>query len=167
MGGKSLVALAAEFGLSARCIDRVVLSTDDEAIAEEGRRAGLAVPFMRPAELASDTARSVEVWRHAWLAAEAADNRHYELSVLLEPSSPLRRVSDLERTLGRMLESGARAAATLSRVPAHYTPQKTLTLLKGERVGYYLAEGSGLARRQTSRAITIATAFVTRRGGTR
>src|SRR6201989_3026757 len=86
VGGKSLVALAAEVSLSVGTIDRAVLSTDDEAIAEEGRRAGLAVPFLRPQELATDRARSVDVWRHAWLATEAVDGCQYDLSVLLEPT---------------------------------------------------------------------------------
>jgi CMP-N,N'-diacetyllegionaminic acid synthase len=148
IGGKSLVALAAEVSLSVAAIDRAVLSTDDEAIAEEGRRAGLWVPFMRPAPLASDEARSVEVWRHAWLAAEAADGRRYGLSVLLEPSSPLRWPSDVETSLFRMLETGARAAATVSPTPAHYTPHKTLTMLEGNRIGFYRADGARFARRQ-------------------
>ncbi len=126
VGGASLVARAAVVARAVPRIGPAVLSTDDEAIAAEGRRAGLEVPFLRPAELAGDLALGVDTWRHAWLASEEVFGRRFEVAVLLEPSSPLRRAEDVERTLDALLSGPHLVAATVSPTPAHYTPHKTL-----------------------------------------
>jgi CMP-N-acetylneuraminic acid synthetase len=54
LGGKPLLVHTAEAALAAQRLSRVVLTTDEEEIAEVGRRCGLEVPFLRPAELALD-----------------------------------------------------------------------------------------------------------------
>jgi CMP-N-acetylneuraminic acid synthetase len=128
IAGVSLVGHAAKVAQSLEWIDRTVLSTDDEEIAREGRNYGLEVPFMRPAELASDTTRSHDVWKHVWLTSEEHFKEHYDISVLLEPTSPLRRPKDITLTVVALMESNCDAAATVSRAPAHFTPHKCLTL---------------------------------------
>lgn len=128
LGGASLVARAAAVARAVPRIGPAVLSTDDATIAAEGERAGLAVPFLRPAELAGDLALGVDAWRHAWLASEEAYGRRFAVGVLLEPSSPLRRPEDVERTLDALLGGDHLAAATVSATPAHFTPQKTLVI---------------------------------------
>lgn len=148
VGGQSLVARAAAVALALRWIDAAILSTDDEEIAQEGRRSGLDVPFLRPAELASDTATSVDMWRHAWLAAETHYGKRFDISVLLEPTSPLRRPEDVERTVRTLVARAAPAAATVSPTPAHYSPQKTLTIDEGAVIGFYLTDGARHALRQ-------------------
>jgi CMP-N-acetylneuraminic acid synthetase len=149
IGGLSLVARAAAAAAALPAIDSRVLSTDDPEIADEGRRHGLDVPFMRPAELSSDTAGSADMWRHAWLAAEGHYGQRFEVSVLLEPTSPLRRPADIERTLAALLDSGLGAATTVSATPAHYTPHKTLTLDGAGRLGFFLEAGARHSRRQS------------------
>ena len=109
-------------------IDRVVLSTDDPEIAEEGRRVGLDVPFRRPPELATDTAAGVEVWRHAWLAAEEHWEMRFPLSVYLQPTTPLRRPEEVTRTIDTLVAGGFAAATTVAPVPGHFLPGKILRL---------------------------------------
>jgi CMP-N-acetylneuraminic acid synthetase len=145
---QSLVARAARSIAESEIVDRAVCSTDDPRIAGEAQRAGLDVPELRPAALATDDAKSVDVWRHAWLDIEQRDRRTYDLSILVEPTSPLRRPDDLQRTLAALLDSDARAAATVSRTPAHFTPHKTLTVGEAGRIGFYLPGGARFARRQ-------------------
>ena len=70
VGGRSLIEHSARTAAALSWIDRTVLSTDDEKIAEAGRSCGLEVPFLRPAEFAGDLSPTVEAWRHAWLASE-------------------------------------------------------------------------------------------------
>lgn len=86
--GKPLIAWTIEEGLKSSVFDRFVLTTDDEEIAEVGKKHGIEAPFMRPKELASDTASSYDAVKHAveWLK----DNENYEADwvILLEPSSP-------------------------------------------------------------------------------
>lgn len=145
--GQSLVERAARVANALPWLDARVLSTDDLEIAEEGRRCGLAVPFMRPADLASDQATGVAAWRHAWLATEAALGRTFDCSVLLQPTSPLREAMDVERTFDAMMAGGHQAAATVSRVPGHYTPEKLLTLDEG-RLSFLHPEGAAHSNRQ-------------------
>lgn len=149
VGGVSLVGRAGRVASACDFIDARLLSTDDAEIAAEGRRHGLDVPFLRPDELASDGASSKDMWRHAWLAAEAHYGMGFNMSVLLEPTSPLRRPEDVRRTVEVLLASGAGAAATVSRTPAHYTPHKSLTLDDAYRIGFFLTTGTDNSNRHT------------------
>ena len=128
VGGRSLIEHAAGTAAALSWIDRAVLSTDDEKIAEEGRSCGLEVPFLRPAEFAGDLSPTVEAWRHAWLASEEHYGCRFDISLLLQPTTPLRRPEDVEHTVRAMVEGGHRAAATVSRVPGHYVPEKIVKL---------------------------------------
>lgn len=148
VGGLSLVARAARVARSLPWIDRAVLSTDDPEIAEEGRRHGLDVPFLRPAELAGDQAAAAPAWRHAWLACEAHYGCRFDLSVWLQPTSPFRKPEDVERTVRALVEGGHRAAATVSRVPGHFTPHKILTMNDSGVLAHYLPEGAKVVARQ-------------------
>ncbi len=149
VGGRSLVARAGDVAAALPWLDAALISTDDREIGEAARDAGLDFPFLRPDELAGDRAGSAEMWRHAWLAAEAHYGRRFDLSVLLEPTSPLRRPEDVTATVDLLLDSGARAAATVSPTPAHFTPHKTLTRDGDGRIGFYLATGARHALRQS------------------
>jgi CMP-N-acetylneuraminic acid synthetase len=148
VGGVSLVGRVGELARSLQWLDASVLSTDDAEIAEEGRRHGLDVPFLRPDDLAGDLAGSLGVWRHAWLAAEAHYGKQFDISVLLEPTSPLRRGEDLAATVKALLDGAHKSAATVSPAPAHFTPQKCLTVANG-RIGFYHPQGAQHSTRQT------------------
>ena len=148
VGGISLVGRAGRLASSLACIDAAVISTDDDEIRAEAVKHGLDAPFVRPAEFASDTAKSVDMWRHAWLACEAHYGRRFDVSVLLEPTSPLRRDDDVLRTLAALEDGNRAAAATVSPTPAHFTPHKTLTVDEAGRIGFYLKDGQKFALRQ-------------------
>lgn len=148
VGGVSLVGRAAQVAAALPMIDAALISTDDAEIAAEAQKHGLDAPFMRPPELSGDTATSVDMWRHAWLAAEAHYGKRFDLSVLLEPTSPLRRPEDVERTLRALIDHGAPAAATVSPTPAHYTPHKTLKINEKGEIEFYLEDGAKYALRQ-------------------
>lgn len=148
IAGKSLVRHAVETALSLGWIDAVVVSTDDEEIRQEGLDAGASVPFLRPEELAGDKASSVDTWRHAWLESEKHFGRIFDISILLEPTSPFRTREDIERTLEPLFEGNCAAAATVSRTPAHYTPHKTLLVNETGRIGFYHPQGASFAIRQ-------------------
>ena len=148
VGGLSLIARAARTARSLAWIDRAVLTTDDEEMAEEGRRHGLEVPFRRPAGLASDTANAYENWRHAWLESERCFGERYDVSVLLQPTTPLRRPADVERTVATLIDGSYQAAATVGRVPSDFLPERCLVLGDDGRLRFYLPQGGWLARRQ-------------------
>lgn len=100
--GKPLIGWSIEHGLESRYADAVVVSTDDEGIAEVARAHGAEVPFLRPAALATDTATSIDVILHT-VDALAQIGRQYDLLVLLEPTSPLREPDDIDRALEVLL----------------------------------------------------------------
>lgn len=151
IGGRSLVARTGEVTGALPWLDAAVLSTDDDEIAAEGRRAGLEA-LMRPAELATDTATGVAVWAHAWTEAERIHGRRYDVSVLLQPTSPFRKPEDVTRTVEALLSGDFLAATTISRVPGHYTPQKTLLMAEDATLSFYTADGAAHSNRQSARA---------------
>lgn len=148
VGGLSLIARAARLASGLAWIDRVVISTDDEAMASEAVAHGASAPFRRPADLSGDEASSVDAWRHAWLESERLDEARYDLSLLLEPTSPLRRVRDLERTVSALLAGDHRAAATVSRAPGHFTPHKSLLITDRGTLAFFLSDGERYTLRQ-------------------
>ncbi len=87
LGGKSLIRRSAETATECGCFEAVALSTDCPAIAEEGRMAGLLVPFIRPAELATDSASSIDVLLHATKWFER-DGLFFDTICLLQVTSP-------------------------------------------------------------------------------
>jgi len=144
----SLVGRAGNVAVSIPWIDQAVLSTDDPEIADEGRRFGLDVPFMRPAELADDLSTSADMWKHAWLSSEKHYGTRFDISILLEPTSPLREAEDIERTVSLLTLNANMAAATVSKAPAHFTPHKCLTINHQGFVGFYLEDGAKYSIRQ-------------------
>jgi CMP-N-acetylneuraminic acid synthetase len=112
--GKPLIAWSIEQALACPDIKRVVVSTDSEAIAEVSRAAGAHVPFMRPDELANDTAGKWEVWQHALAATDA----HFagdpiELFVDLDCTSPLRDVDDISKAIAQFRATDKDAVFTV------------------------------------------------------
>lgn len=97
--GKPVLAYTIEAALIAKSLDRVVLSTDSEEIAEIGREYGVEVPFMRPAELASDSAHPTAVLEHAVNHLEEQENYPVELVVTLQPTSPLRSAENIDQAV--------------------------------------------------------------------
>lgn len=97
--GKPLIGWTIEKALGSKYVDVVTVSTDDRAIAEAARRHGAAVPFLRPAELATDTASTYDVIRHVLAHYEESEGLTFDYVLLLEPTSPLREDDDVDRML--------------------------------------------------------------------
>ena len=146
--GVSLVGRAALIAKSLEWIDNVIVSSDDLEIIQEAKRYGADAPFVRPTSLSNDEATSKDMWRHAWLSAESHYGKTFDISLLLEPTSPLRCPEDIEKVMDAMHQKGAPTAVTVSCTPAHFTPHKTLTVNDSKEIGYFYEEGSKYSRRQ-------------------
>lgn len=96
MCGKPLIAYTIEVALKSKSIDHVILSTDDEEIATVAKKYGAEVPFMRPAELASDTAMAVDNYIYTIGRLEKEWNTKIDSFVVLQPTSPLRIAEDVD-----------------------------------------------------------------------
>lgn len=113
VAGKPLIAHAISQTADAERIDRTIVSTDDEEIASVAREYGGDVPFLRPGELATDTAPTAGVIAHAldWLA-EQGDV--YGTVCLIQTTTPLRTPDDIDGALSRLAESGAASVISIS-----------------------------------------------------
>lgn len=100
LGDKPLMAWSIEVAHAAASIDAVVVTTDSEEIAQVARDYGTSV-IHRPARLATDDALVIDAIRHA-LRAWRDRNEPIDVTVLLEPTCPLRSVEDIEACLGQL-----------------------------------------------------------------
>lgn len=149
--GKPLIAWSIEAGLSSRYVDEVMVTTDNEAIAEIGRQHGALVPFLRPAELASDTATSYSVVRHALDFYGANRGRSFDYVVLLEPTSPLRAPNDIDSMLEALLLLSADYDAIISVGEVRQHPAITKRL-SGRDIKPYCCNLEVKTRRQDQEA---------------
>lgn len=131
LGGKSLVARAVESGIESRLLSRVILSTDSEAIAEEGRRAGAEVPFLRPADLAKDETPTAPVVVHALKWIEENEGTRPDILVLLQPTAPLRQARHIDEALDLLVSAEARSVVSVTPVPGHYNPSWQFSIRDG------------------------------------
>lgn len=104
--GKPLLAWTAEAALASERLSRVVLSTEDEAIADAGRACGVEVPFMRPPDLARDDTPTVPVLQHV-VRTLAETGEVYDAVFVLQPTHPLRLASDIDGAIALLEETGA------------------------------------------------------------
>jgi len=117
LAGKPLIAHTIDAALAAGRITRVIVSTDDEEIADVSRRYGAEV-VMRPAELAGDMARSEDALLHVLETLEAQEGYRPQVVAFLQCTSPLTSAEDIDGTVAALVEKGADSA--LSAVPFHY-----------------------------------------------
>ncbi len=105
--GKPMIVWSIEAAKSSGLFDRIIVSTDDNTIAEIASRAGADVPFLRPAELSDDITPTRPVIAHA-ISALAKSGFHAEYVCCLYATAPFVRTQDLVSAFKELRESGAR-----------------------------------------------------------
>lgn len=163
LGRFSLIGHAIASARESTRLSRTVVSTDDPEIAAEARRHRADVPFLRPADLASDEAGMLGVLQHAVRWLEANEHVQPDLIVLLQPTSPFRTGADIDAIIDRVLDSGADSAQTL--VPAGYHPFFMSTLEGDRTVPLFPDESRRYVRRQDPPGVyqPSGSVYVTRR----
>lgn len=147
LGGKPLLQYTAEAASRATKITRTILSTDDPEIAAIGRRCGLEVPFLRPAELAKDETPTLRVIQHAieWLEMHGDA---YDAVCLLEPTSPFRRADTIDACVNLLAEGIADAVVTVRPIPAHFNPHWVYFRAQDGTLHLSTGESEPISRRQ-------------------
>jgi CMP-N-acetylneuraminic acid synthetase len=127
IAGRPLIAYAIEAARKATSVDRVIVSTDDNEIADVARELGAQVPFLRPAELANDAAPMLGVMRHAlaWLESQGVA---VEALVLLQPTSPLRTGRHVEEAIALFRSAPASSVVSVVEVPHQFNPVSVMKL---------------------------------------
>ena len=118
--GKPLIAHTIEQAKQSRYIDRVIVSTEDEAIAQISLEYGAEVPFVRPMELAGDNSSTIDVLLHAINWLEDVDRYDFDILLLLHTTTPLRSVQDIDQSIAFMVEE--KADNIFSVAEAHRNP---------------------------------------------
>lgn len=118
LGGKPLIAWSIEAALGSSYVDQVVVSTDCKEIARVAGNFGAEVPFLRPAELATDQANSFDALLHA-LTWYAQRGRTFDLVVWLQPTSPLRTPLDIDRAIDLYAARKAQAVVSVCETDHH------------------------------------------------
>jgi CMP-N,N'-diacetyllegionaminic acid synthase len=115
IGGKPMIAYTIDAALASRRIDQVVVSTDDDEIAEVARRHGASVPFVRPARLARDDTATPPVVEHAVRHIEAGGG-NVDVVVTLQPTSPFRDATAIDQAIELRERAAAESAVSVAAI---------------------------------------------------
>lgn len=114
--GKPLIDYTIETARDVARFDRVIVSTDDEGIANVAEEAGCPVPFLRPRHLATDSARTVDAVLYTLDRLRAEQGETYDTVCLLQPTTPLRSVEDVHACLDIMASGPCRSVVSVQRI---------------------------------------------------
>jgi YrbI family 3-deoxy-D-manno-octulosonate 8-phosphate phosphatase len=156
--GYPLIAYSIAAGSQAETVTRVIVSTDDEEIAEVARRFGAETPFLRPPELAGDRTLDLPVFQHAlaWLAEH--ENYRPEVIVHLRPTTPLRSPDLVDRAV-RILLDHPEADSVRGLTQVHQNPFKMWQMEDEERPIHPLMNLPGIKEPYNAPRQTLPTAY--------
>lgn len=104
MGGKPMIAHSIDHALKSKYINRVIVSTDSEKYADIARQYGAEIPFIRPAEFATDTALDIDVFYHALSFLKEKENYVADIVVQLRPTYPIRNIADIDHMIEMLMQ---------------------------------------------------------------
>lgn len=140
--GKPLMAYSIEAAKSSIYIDEVMVSTDSREYAEVARDWGAQVPFLRPAQLAADTSKTIEAIIHVRDEYEAL-GKHFDILVILQPTSPFRTALDIDGSLECFMDHDMQGLVSVR--PCE-TPPQFIRTMKDGKLDNVLKESSTIRR---------------------
>ncbi|HXG87675.1 MAG TPA: acylneuraminate cytidylyltransferase family protein [Vicinamibacterales bacterium] len=145
VAGRSLLAWTIDAATAARSLSRLVLSTEDHEIAEQGRMMGVEVPFLRPEGLSADDTAMLPVLVDVVDRLAAEQGFETEVVVLLQPTSPLRRATHIDEAVAKLIATGADSIVSVVAVPHQFTPTSVMREENGQLRPY---DGTASATRR-------------------
>lgn len=140
VAGRPLIAYSILQALASKRINRVIVSTDDDEIADVARQYGAEVPFVRPAEYAQDSSPDIDVFRHALNWLNDNEGHKPDLMVHLRPPGPVRSVELIDQAID-LLMAHPEADAVRSVSLAIQTPYKMWRIEDGHLVPVLRVDG--------------------------
>jgi N-acylneuraminate cytidylyltransferase len=165
LGGKPLLEWTLDAVRSSKRLTRAVVSTEDEEIATIARGLGADVPFLRPAELATDGALSIPVMQHALHVVEQMEqDTPYDAVVMLQPTAPFRLAADIDGAIDLFEATAADSVISVANVDGHH-PARMKYLDEGRLIDPPFCEAYENQPRQELRPMYIKNGaiYVTRR----
>lgn len=152
LGGRPLLEWTIDAAQTSEVFCSILLTTDDESIADVGRRAGVTVPWLRPARLSDDTASSLDVVLHAldWYETEFGA---VDAIMLLQPTSPFRTAGTIQQAVDEFVRLEGRTIVSLSPAPIH--PAWCFSLTDGKLVPFLGWEALQLPSQQLPNAYML------------
>lgn len=123
--GKPLIAYSIEQALACPYVDDVIVSTDSETIRDVAQSYGAEIPFLRPADLASDTARTIDALLYT-VAELRKMGRDYDYLLLLQPTQPIREAFHLTEAIETLIASGQDSLVSVSAAKEHPILMRTI-----------------------------------------
>jgi CMP-N,N'-diacetyllegionaminic acid synthase len=149
LSGRPLLQYTIRTAQESRVIDRLILSTDSDRIAEIGQAAGVEVPFLRPANLASDETPMLDVVAHAIEQLEALQ-WYPKIILILQPTSPLRKTQHIRAAIDMINTQDCDSVVSVVQVLPHLSPDYVMRLDHGRLIPF-LNNSAGITRRQDVR----------------
>ena len=146
IAGKPLIGWTIESALSAKRVDRVIVTTDSPEIMEIAKNFGAEVPFRRPTELAMDNTPGIEPILHAtrWLIDH--ENYYPDFVVCLQPTSPFRIGSDIDNAVNLAIRK--QAASVISVSQSNHHPNWMQIMDQEGKLDEFIPGGTSIGSRQ-------------------
>ena len=116
LNGKPLIEWTIKASLDSKYIDKTMVTTDDDAIIEVSRKAGAEVPFKRPDDISTDVAKSSDVIKHTVDFYYDSLKKKFDYIVFLQPTSPLRTSSEIDKAIEYMFQKNADAVVSVCKL---------------------------------------------------
>lgn len=133
--GKPLIAYGIEAALQSKFINRVIVSTDSEEIAQIAKRYGAEVPFLRPFLLATDDSPTYLAIQHALTYLKEQENYKPDLAVTIQPTSPLILPKDIDLAIEKLIKSDANTCVSVCPIGEH---PEIMCILENDKIKNYL-----------------------------
>lgn len=144
IGSKPMIAHAVLAAKKSKYIDRIVVSTDDPAIVKVVKKYGAEVPFVRPAEFASDTAPTLPVLQHAVRFYENELKFKPDLIILVQTTNPLIKAEDIDKTIETLFKTKTNTCFTVTEISQR---PEWMYRLDGKKPELFIKKGDGLKTR--------------------
>lgn len=132
LAGKPLIQYACEAARGSRLLSRTIVSTDCARIAEAASNARVEVPFLRSAELATDTTPMADVIYHAIQWMELNEGKGPDIVVLLQPTAPLRQSHHIDEAIQLLVDGEYDSVVSVAPIPQHYNPHWQFVVEDGQ-----------------------------------
>ena len=147
VSGHPLISYSIQAAKNCNDIDEIVVSTDSKKISDVSRSYNLNVPFLRPKKLSGDRISDIDVMTHSLKKIEKIIKTKFDIIVLLQPTSPLRKHSDVTKVIRKLVNNELDSVWTVSKVDSKFHPLKQL-VIKESSLSYYDKLGKNIIARQ-------------------
>lgn len=140
LADRPLIAYTIQAAKDSGVFDRIIVSTDDGAIAAVAAEEGCEAPFMRPKELARDDTPHLAVLQHAVQWLKEQEQYEPDAVMILQPTAPLRTSIHIKEAIALFQKTAADSVVSISAVPGHYNPHWQFTVDEANRMKIFTGE---------------------------